>query len=207
MAILASHFDQIKTPTLLLDEAQARANIAAMAQRAAAAGVGFRPHFKTHQSASVGEWFRESGVTAITVSSVAMAHYFVAHGWRDVTIAFPLNLREIDDINHLASQIDLSLLVDSRAAVDFLAERLDYPARVWLEIDPGYQRSGLLWSDTHNLTELGARIAATPQCYLQGVLCHAGNTYGARSLDGVRAVHEETVTRMAAAPRNLGRCN
>jgi D-serine deaminase-like pyridoxal phosphate-dependent protein len=68
----------IATPTLLLDEGRARRNLDGMAARAARAGVRFRPHFKTHQSARIGEWFREAGVHSITVSSVRMAAYFAA---------------------------------------------------------------------------------------------------------------------------------
>lgn len=65
--------DSIQRPTLLLDPDRAKRNISRMAEKAARSGLRFRPHFKTHQSAAVGEWFRPFGVTAITVSSVEMA--------------------------------------------------------------------------------------------------------------------------------------
>ena len=89
-------------PTLLLDERRARRNIERMARKAAAAGLRFRPHFKTHQSAAVGDWFRAAGVDAITVSSVDMGLYFAAHGWRDLTVAFSANVLESDKIDSLA---------------------------------------------------------------------------------------------------------
>ncbi len=98
---------KINRPTLLVDEALCRRNIARMAEKARIAGVRFRPHFKTHQSAAIGEWFREAGVTAITVSSVSMARYFSGAGWSDITIAFPVNLREMEEINRLAGEIHL----------------------------------------------------------------------------------------------------
>ena len=50
---------QIEKPTVLLDEARARRNLAVMAAKARRQGVRFRPHFKTHQSAAMGEWFRQ----------------------------------------------------------------------------------------------------------------------------------------------------
>ena len=71
----------IQTPTLILNEAIVRRNIARMADKARRSGVRFRPHFKSHQSAAIGAWFREAGTTAITVSSVRMATYFADHGW------------------------------------------------------------------------------------------------------------------------------
>ena len=79
------------TPTLLLDERRCRRNIAVMSIRAKRRGVRFRPHFKTHQSRAVGQWFRDEGVSAITVSSLAMARYFSGAGWREITVAFPFN--------------------------------------------------------------------------------------------------------------------
>jgi D-serine deaminase-like pyridoxal phosphate-dependent protein len=103
-----------------LDKTRALRNIERMAKKARSSGVRFRPHFKTHQSAQIGEWFKDHGVETITVSSVEMAVYFADHGWQDVTIAFPVNWREIDSINTLAARLRLHLLVDS---FDFLCSR------------------------------------------------------------------------------------
>ena len=75
--------------------------------------IRLRPHFKTHQSAEVGEWLREEGVQYITVSSLFMAEYFAAAGWTDITVAFPVNLLEIDRINQLTTKCTLNLLVES----------------------------------------------------------------------------------------------
>ncbi|MFN8417960.1 MAG: hypothetical protein U0528_01745 [Anaerolineae bacterium] len=88
-----------------------------MAAKARANGVRFRPHFKTHQSADVGAWFRDEGVSAITASSLRMASYFADHGWSDITVGVPVNIREIDLINALAARIELGVLVDSLESV------------------------------------------------------------------------------------------
>ena len=76
-------------PTLLIDKAKCKANIKRMALKARQNDIEFRPHLKTHQSLEIGDWFRQEGVTKITVSSVAMAKYFAQDGWKDITIAFP----------------------------------------------------------------------------------------------------------------------
>jgi D-serine deaminase-like pyridoxal phosphate-dependent protein len=99
----------ISKPTLLLDSEKARRNIDTMVQKAKDGRVHFRPHFKTHQSAEIGEWFRQAGVSAITVSSVDMALYFAAHGWDDILIAFPVNTRQPKSLNKLAHEIKLHL--------------------------------------------------------------------------------------------------
>ena len=82
------------TPTLLIHKEKAERNIRRMADKAKRSCVIIRPHFKTHQSVEVGELFRQQGINQITVSSVSMAQFFATHGWDDITLAFPVNLRE-----------------------------------------------------------------------------------------------------------------
>ncbi len=129
-----SIFEQIEKPTLLLDAEKAHRNIHRMAEKANRQQARFRPHFKTHQSAEIGEWFRPEGVTAITVSSVDMAYYFAHNGWQDITIAFTVNLRQIGALRELARQIHLELLVESAETVSFLQENLPFPVDVWVKI-------------------------------------------------------------------------
>lgn len=193
----------VERPTLLLDAGRARRNIERMAGKAAAAGVRFRPHFKTHQSAAVGEWFRACGVESITVSSVAMARYFADHGWRDITIAFPVNVRELAQIDALAGEARLHLLVDSVAAVERLESGLSNHADVWVEIDTGYIRSGAAWDGVERLAALAAALASSRRLALRGVLTHAGHTYKARAAETVQALYAETATRLAAARTTL----
>lgn len=71
---------QVTEPTMVLNEEVCKSNIARMAAKAKAANVVFRPHFKTHQSREIGEWFRASGVDKITVSSLNMAMKFAEWG-------------------------------------------------------------------------------------------------------------------------------
>lgn len=189
-------YPKIVRPTMLLDEARVRANIARMAAKARANRVRFRPHFKTHQSAAIGEWFRADGVNAITVSSVQMAAYFAADGWNDITVAFPANVREIEEINRLAAQVQLNLLVESLSAAQFLEARLAHPVRVWIEVDAGSGRSGVPWDRGNDLHALATFLSGSSRLRLQGLLTHAGNTYTARSRSAVAAIHHETVTRL-----------
>ncbi len=187
---------QIIKPTLLLDAAKAQRHIARMAQKAQASGVRLRPHFKTHQSAEIGEWFRQLGVQAITVSSVDMARYFADHGWTDITIAFPVNVREIEEIGALAQRVRLGLLVESVETAVFLQNHLAAQADIWLKIDVGYQRTGIDWRDGALITAVAQAISAAPHLRLVGLLTHAGHTYKARGATAVQAIHQQTVTRL-----------
>src|SRR5690606_1393659 len=101
--------------------------------------ISFRPHFKTHQSVAIGEWFRAHDVDAITVSSVRMARYFADAGWQDITVAFPVNLRELPAINELARTARIGVLVDSAASVSALVAGAQHPLDLWLEVDTGYR--------------------------------------------------------------------
>lgn len=192
-------FDSIDRPTLLLDEERARRNIAFMAEKAARNGVRFRPHFKTHQSAEIGEWFRPHGVTAITVSSVEMAEYFAGHGWDDITIAFPVNLRQIGALNALAQRIHLGLLVESVESAAFLAANLNAPADLWIKIDVGAGRTGLSWEYSERLLPVVQALKGAPHLRLRGLLTHAGHTYGAASTEAVRRIFDESRQRLGSA--------
>ena len=190
-------------PTLLIDKDRAMRNIARMARKSQKNGVRFRPHFKTHQSAEIGEWFRRAGVTAITVSSADMAEYFAAHGWRDITLAFPVNPCEIKKINHLARTIDLHLLLESEDSVHFLNRHLLTPVKIWIKIDSGYHRTGLLWDDFSSIGTLCETIRQNEKLSLQGFLTHAGHSYQARSSTQARKIYHESVERMNAARQRV----
>lgn len=174
-----SIFEQITQPTLLLDEAAARANIQRMAAKARASGVTFRPHFKTHQSHEVGAWFREEGVQAITVSSLDMAEYFAAAGWDDITLALSANIRQVTQMDALAGRIRLGLLVESRETVAALAAGLSHPVDVWIKVDTGTGRTGTAWDQPNPVIAIARQAAASPNLRLRGLLTHAGNTYSA----------------------------
>ena len=192
-------------PTLLLDKARVIGNIDRMLEKARKSGVRFRPHFKTHQSASVGDWFKQRGVESITVSSLDMAGYFAQHGWKDILVAFPVNILEIDKINALAGNFHLHLLVESLETVWFLEEHLDEgnEVSVWIKIDTGYRRTGLEYCQFKRIVEVARRITDAKNLRLRGILTHAGQTYQARSKSGIEAIYMETVNRMRAVQAEL----
>ena len=129
-------------PTLVVDKERAVKNIRAMQARASNQGLQLRPHFKTHQSAEIGEWFRDLGITSITASSIEMAQYFATHGWEDITVAFPLNVRAMPEVNQLARDCRLNVWVDSVETARRLCREAEASLSVWIDIDHGYHRTG-----------------------------------------------------------------
>jgi D-serine deaminase-like pyridoxal phosphate-dependent protein len=186
----------ITKPTLLISKSICQNNIGQMAQKARQNNCKFRPHFKTHQSALVGQLFREAGITQITVSSVSMAVYFAAQGWNDITIAFPVNILELEQINALAEKIKLSLLVESAETLAFLNEKLEFPVSVFIKIDTAYHRTGIAHHDTKSIDALLLHLQNAENLHFKGFLSHAGHSYQTSGVDEIIAIHEDTRVKM-----------
>jgi len=169
-----------------------------MALKANSFKLNFRPHFKTHQAAVVGEWFRQFGVNSITVSSVKMASYFANHGWTDITIAFPVNILEIDEINTLAGKIKLNLVIENREALAYLCKFIKYPVGIFIKIDTGYNRTGISPERTNLIDALLEKIKETSILSFQGFLSHTGHTYHADSLNDIYSRHFDALLKMRA---------
>ena len=188
---------QIIEPTLLLDEQKAKANIQRMYEKAQRNNITFRPHFKTHQSIDVGRWFRAVGLTKITVSSLRMAQYFAKDGWEDITVAFPVNILEIDRINALAKTIKLNLLVESTATANALQTKLASSVHVFIKIDAGYGRTGIRYDDVNAIQACIDRIELAEKLHFKGFLAHSGHSYGARGQKDLAAIHRESQQRLS----------
>lgn len=186
----------LSEPVLRLDEARARRNIARMQARARMAGVVLRPHFKTHQSQTVGRWFREAGIDRITVSSLAMAEYFAADGWDDITLAFPFHPGMTQRADVLAKRLRFGIVL---ADLDGLGSaRFAAPVDLWLKMDVGSRRTGFEAEDLPALTKLIEGLDARPELRLRGLLAHAGHSYAARGVESIAAVEVEAMARLQA---------
>ncbi len=184
----------IKKPTLLLDENKCKSNIQRLVEKATKHDLRLRPHFKTHQSLAIGEWFRSAGVAAITVSSLKMATYFAKNGWADITIAFPFYAQQIDEINQLASEIDLNVAIVNLESLKTLKEQLDYAIGVYIKIDVGTHRTGLRPEDDEAITQTIQEIFRNPMLIFKGFMAHAGHSYRARGEEEIKKVHQDSLT-------------
>ena len=186
----------ITVPTLIVDEQKVRRNIDRMLQRARRHHLPLRPHFKTHQSDQIGQWFREGGVNTITVSSLRMAEYFAEAGWDDITNAFPVNILEMDRIQRLAQSVKLNLLVENPEAIRALDSHLTHEVGIFIKINSGNNRTGLLPENTTAIDTLLALLAEAPNLTFKGFLAHAGHTYQARGKEEIARIHYETMRRL-----------
>jgi D-serine deaminase-like pyridoxal phosphate-dependent protein len=188
---------KIVEPTLLIDRFKCIRNIEFMANKAKAKNLILRPHFKTHQSKDIAEWFRDYNIDRITVSSVKMAMYFVESGWRNITIAFPFNLLEIDRINQLAARIDLNLLIIHKESIEFLNHHLNNRVGIFVEIDCGSHRSGISADSITEIDDLMESIKKSQGIDFKGFLTHSGHVYHTSDSKQICAVNDVTNYKMS----------
>lgn len=185
---------QLAEPTLLLDKNKCLKNIEKIVEKAKIGNVSLRPHFKTHQSHEIGRWFRDFGVKKITASSLKMAEYFAKDGWDDITVAFPLNIHEIERINKLAENIVLNVLIVDAETVIAVAEKLKFPLNAFIEIDCGDHRTGIDPNDLAKIDRILIEIDKSQLINFKGFLTHAGHSYSAKGDKAeIAEIHEESL--------------
>jgi D-serine deaminase-like pyridoxal phosphate-dependent protein len=177
-----------------------------MATKAKNASIGFRPHFKTHQSVEIGNWFRDFGVTGITVSSFDMAEYFVHAGWQDILIAFPFNPLEIKRLNELASAARMNVLADNIEVVDAL-QTLENQVGFYIDIDPGYGRTGIRSDQFQQIEDLLVSISKNPKLDFTGFYCHAGHSYKAKIRTEQDKIHKKATSDLSALKKHFNGYN
>lgn len=192
---MSINWNTIIGPQVLVDSKKAKRNIKRMQEKADAAKVTLRPHFKTHQSVTIGKWFGPPASTAIAVSSPTMANMFAAAGWQDILLAIPLNPRALPAYNRLAGQVNLGLTIESKAALSAI-ERLQNPVDVYIEIDAGYGRTGISWRQHELIAHMLTHAGTIPHVRQLGLLLHAGNSYNARGDIGIAEIHHESLQRL-----------
>jgi len=185
---------KITKPTLRLDLHKCKRNIKRIAAKAENNNLIFRPHFKTHQSIEIGKIFQEFGIKKITVSSVEMAKYFADAGWHDITIAFPFNPLEINEIEKLNNRINLNILISSLESAEKLMRVTKKHLNYFIEIDTGYHRSGILSEDEKQIVKTISVV--NNQHKFKGFLTHSGQTYQADSKEKILKIHQETLVKM-----------
>jgi len=185
-------FDDLPTPSLILDWDKLARNCRNMAHRATAHGVRLRPHLKTAKCIEVARMATDGHFGGLTVSTVAEARYFAERGFRDITYAVGISSGKVDELHAIQSALNASIniILDSSAAAIAVSERaaaIGARFSVFIEIDTGAGRGGVGPNDKV-LLEIASAIVSRPSLRLAGVLTHAGHSYLARSQDEIRTI-------------------
>jgi D-serine deaminase-like pyridoxal phosphate-dependent protein len=192
----------LPTPCLVLDRAILVRNIDAMARALARHNVPLRPHMKTAKSIDVARLATAGQPGGITVSTLAEAEYFAAHGIGDILYAVGITPQKLDQVAKLnsAGAAVIVLTDDPDTAGAIAAHR--QPPRVLIEIDTGEGRGGVGPDDDALLT-----IAGRLGPCLAGVMTHAGHSYAGRGPDDMARIAEAEragVVRAAERLREAG---
>ena len=182
-------------PYLLLDQRKCQSNIDKMLEKATKMGVSFRPHFKTHQSATIGSWFGNKSSQAICVSSLKMAEYFAANGWIDITISIPINPNEHNRTNKLASTAKINLLVESIEVASTIVKNIHHKVGVFVKIDCGYHRTGISADNIPYIRTVLSHLQHE-NIHLRGFLSHFGNTYSSSSPQEVKSIYSSSIQQL-----------
>ena len=198
-------FADVTTPAFLVDREAVARNCDRMRAKAAASGVAFRPHVKTHKTLEAGRMQHGGAVGPVTVSTLAEAEFFARGGFRDITYAVPLAPEKVSRAAELAATVDrLTVLVDSErafVAIEEYAKSHGATFDVMLKVDCGYHRAGVD-PDSPDSLRLALALGRSPSMRFRGLLTHAGHSYNVRNAGEVREIAaQETaaLTRFRAA--------
>ncbi|HEY6048393.1 MAG TPA: alanine racemase, partial [Sphingomicrobium sp.] len=184
-----SIFD-LQTPALLLDRRRLERNATGMRDKVRQLGVTLRPHVKTAKSIDVLRVLAGSADVPITVSTLAEARYFFAHGVTDILYAVgiaPVKLPEVAEL--IRAGCKLRIILDTPEAAEAVRTFVDAEAvaiEALIEIDSDGHRAGVAPFDPL-LIEIGRKLGAN----LAGVMTHAGASYDCRTRDEFEAMAEQ----------------
>ncbi len=184
-------------PELILDRSKCLGNIEKMSGIASQHQLSFRPHCKTHQSAEIAGWFREFGVSGVTVSSFRMAAYFADHGWEDILVAFPFNPHDIKILEQMPGKCRISILLDSPETIPFL-KQADRKVDFYIDVDTGYGRTGVRSEDISTIVKIIHTARMDPKLNFAGFYCHAGHSYKTRTQHERVKIHQKALKDLQA---------
>jgi D-serine deaminase-like pyridoxal phosphate-dependent protein len=200
----------IKTPALVLDAGRVRRNAERMSARIRQLGASLRPHVKTHKCVEVARIQTEGHAGGVTVSTLAEARAFAAHGFQDITYAVPVEPGKFAEAIKLSKLCERFALITDDASIppllDDAARSAGVTLDLFLKVDCGYHRCGVE-PDRPEALDIPRRIDGAKHLRFAGILTHAGHSYHARSREELLSIarHErDLMTEFAARLRADG---
>ena len=194
----------LPTPAVLVERARLHGNITRMQTEAAGHDLRLRPHAKTHKSPAIARWQLEAGAAGITVAKVGEAEVFADAGVTDIRLAYPVAPAAAPRMIRLMERARVSIVVDhSAVAARWSAAMIDAGRilDVLVKVDVGFHRCGID-PGGKSAVDFITGVAALPGLRFRGFLSHAGQSYGAASVDDIENIaRDEAVTLLRLADR------
>jgi 3-hydroxy-D-aspartate aldolase len=195
----------LPTPALLVDLEMFDANLKKMADHCKKAGIGFRPHAKTHKCPAIGRRQVTSGALGVCVATVPEAEAMAAGGVKGVLLTSPILERpKIARMVTLARQEGAVILAigHSREA-ELLAEAAEAQrliVDVVVDVDVGDRRTGILPGAP--ALELARQITQKKALRLRGIQAYSGRASHTKGFETRQKVSQEALAK-AAETRDL----
>ncbi|KAH8734485.1 putative serine dehydratase domain-containing protein [Ilyonectria robusta] len=189
----------VPTPSPLLDLAKVEVNCERMLQAIKRLDLGWRPHIKTHKTIEltrrqVGD--ADTTPANIVVSTILEAEKVVPllqeyqQRGREVNVlySFPLFPSAVDRLSSISTQLGaggLALMIDHPDQLQHVAAiqtKTGFPPLVFMKVDMGYRRSGVVPGTTECETLIEQLLANETEgkCVFHGIYAHAGHSYETR---------------------------
>jgi len=177
------NLSELRTPFAFIDMTRVRANIRAMADHAAAAGVKLRPHAKTHKSAVIAKMQIDAGAAGVCCAKLGEAEVLADAGIGDIRLPYPVNPSNADRVLALLPRTKLSIIVDDMDVAKGWSDAMTRAGKtldVLVKVDVGFHRCGINPSAA-DAPDRVAFVASLPGLNFRGLLSHAGQAYHAQS--------------------------
>jgi D-serine deaminase-like pyridoxal phosphate-dependent protein len=166
------------TPAVVIDLDIVERNIARLQSLCDAAGIGNRPHVKTHKSPVLAAMQVAAGAKGITCQKLGEAEVMADGGLDDILISYNiLGEEKIGRLGALAGRIKLTVCADNPVVVEGLpraSEIAGRPLDVLVECDTGRKRAGV--ETPGEAVALAKQIAAQPGLAFAGLLIYPPET-------------------------------
>ncbi len=170
----------LNTPALVLDLDAFERNLKRMADHCRAAGLGLRPHAKTHKSVEIAKRQIAAGAVGICVAKLGEAEAMAEGGIDNILITSPVvkadGIRRVAELNGRIP--GLMVVVDDMGNAEDIARAVEQsggaePLKVLVDLDVGLHRTGIAPGD--GAATLAEFVAASPGLKFMGLQAYAGH--------------------------------
>jgi D-serine deaminase-like pyridoxal phosphate-dependent protein len=175
----------LDTPMAVIDLDIMERNIDSMAEFFKQAGVGLRPHIKTHKIPEIADLQIKAGAVGITCAKLSEAEVMAEKSTAsDLFIAYQIvgaeKIRRLIALSAHSHVSRLSVGIDSVEVAQPLSEaarRRGIKMPVLIKVDVGQARTGVAAGKP--TVELGKKLVGMPGLELSGIYTHEGQVYDA----------------------------